>query len=305
MIRIVSLIASATEIVHALGMGHCQVGRSHECDFPTSVTSLPICTAPKFPLFENSREINKSVKETRLNTLSIYRVFEDVLKDLGPTHILTQSQCDVCAVSLSDVEQAVAKHLSFQPNILSLQADRLSGIWKDIRSVADALGIEEKGRELVDRLMESMQQISSQPLAASERPSVACLEWLEPLMAAGNWMPELVEMAGGKNLFGEAGKHSPWMSWEDLCKSDPDIVVILPCGFTLNRTAKELYWLTDRPEWKSLKAVNTHRVYITDGNQYGNRPGPRIVESLQILAEIIHPTVFDARFKGTGWKQVC
>jgi len=305
MIRIVSLIASATEMVHALGMGNCQVGRSHECDFPTSVKSLPICTAPKFPVSEDSGEINKSVKETLLNTVSIYRLFEDVLKDLAPTHILTQSQCDVCAVSLSDVEQAVAKRLSFQPKIVSLQANRLAGIWNDIRSVADALGIEKKGHELVGRLTEGMQRISSQALAASEHPRVACLEWLEPLMAAGNWMPELVEMAGGKNLFGEAGTHSPWMSWEDLCESDPDIIVILPCGFDLKRTAKELYWLMDRPEWKSLKAVNTHRVYITDGNQYGNRPGPRIVESLQILAEIIHPTVFDARFKGTGWKQVC
>jgi len=305
MIRIISLIASATEIVHALGMGHCQVGRSHECDFPTSVTSLPICTAPKFPLSENSRETNKSVKETLLNTVSIYRVFEDVLKDLAPTHILTQSQCDVCAVSVSDVEQAVAKRLSFQPNIVSLQAERLTGIWTDIRLVAEALGIEEKGHELVEQLTESMQQISNQALAAAERPSVACLEWLEPLMAAGNWMPELVEMAGGKNLFGEAGKYSPWMSWDELCDSDPDIIVILPCGFDLKQTAKEMYWLADQPGWKSLKAVNNHRVYITDGNQYGNRPGPRIVESLQILAEIIHPTVCDARFEGTGWKQAC
>ncbi len=134
------------------------------------------------------------------------------------------------------------------------------------------------------------------------RPTVACVEWIEPLMAAGNWMPELVAMAGGVNLFGEAGKHSPWMDWERRsCAADPDVIVVLPCGFDIDRGAREMAALTARPEWRSLRAVRDDRVFVPDGNQYFNRPGPRLVESLEILAELLHPHLFPARHSGTGW----
>lgn len=304
MTRIVSLIASATEIIHALDMGTHQVGRSHECDFPESVLSLPICTAPTFPISGNSQEIDNRVKETLRKALSVYDILEEVLEQLQPTHIITQSQCEVCAVSLREVEEAVGKRLSCQPTVVSLQPDGLEDVWKDIGLVADRLGIQAKGEELVGNLKQQMDRISSQAQATSKRPRVACIEWLEPLMAAGNWMPELVEMAGAENLLGEAGQHSSWMSWEDLFQSDPDILVVLPCGFDMKRTREEMYWLTDRSEWSSLKAVKSGRVYLTDGNQYFNRPGPRLVESLQILAEIIHPEVFDTDFEGIGWQRL-
>jgi iron complex transport system substrate-binding protein len=134
-----------------------------------------------------------------------------------------------------------------------------------------------------------MEAISRRALQRSRRPTVACIEWLEPLMAAGNWVPELVEMAGGVNLFGEAGKHSPWMSWEQLVEADPEVIAIMPCGWDAARTQPEMHWLTDRPEWPSLRAVRTGRVHLTDGNRYFNRPGPRLVESLDILAAILHP----------------
>ena len=216
MTRIVSLIASATEIVHALEMGTHQVGRSHECDFPKSVLSLPICTAPTFPISGNSQEIDNRVKETLRKALSVYDIFEEVLEQLQPTHIITQSQCEVCAVSLREVEEAVGKRLSCQPTVVSLQPDGLDDVWKDIGLVAARLGIEAKGKELVGNLSQQMDRISSRAQTTSKRPRVACIEWLEPLMAAGNWMPELVEMAGGENLLGESGKHSSWMSWEEL-----------------------------------------------------------------------------------------
>jgi len=303
MTRIVSLIASATEIVHALEMGTHQVGRSHECDFPKSVLSLPVCTAPTFPISGNSQEIDNRVKETLRKALSVYEVFEEVLEQLQPTHIITQSQCEVCAVSLREVEEAVGKRLSCQPTLVSLQPDGLNEVWKDMGLVANSLGIEAKGTELVESLSQRMDRISSRAQTASKRPRVACVEWLEPLMAAGNWMPELVERAGGENLLGESGKHSSWMSWEELSQSDPDILVVLPCGFDMKRTREEMYWLTDRSEWGSLKAVQKGRVYVTDGHQYFNRPGPRLMESLQILAEIIHPEVFDADFEGVGWQR--
>ena len=304
MTRIVSLIASATEIVHALEMGSHQVGRSHECDFPESVLSLPICTAPTFSISGNSQEIDTRVKETLRKALSVYEVFDEVLEQLQPTHIITQSQCEVCAVSLREVEEAVGKRLSCQPTLVSLQPDGLDDVWKDMGLVADSLGIEAKGEELVESLSQQMDRISGRAQATDQRPRVACVEWLEPLMAAGNWMPELVGMAGGENVLGESGKHSSWMSWEELCQSDPEILVVLPCGFDMKRTREEMYWLTDRSEWSSLKAVKNGHVYLTDGHQYFNRPGPRLVESLQILGEIIHPEVFDADFEGIGWQRI-
>lgn len=135
----------------------------------------------------------------------------------------------------------------------------------------------------------------------SKNPTVACIEWLDPLMAAGNWVPELVEMAGGVNLFGEAGKHSPWMTWEELVQKDPDIILCLPCGWGIEKVRSEMPVLTRRAEWKNLKAVRGHQVYLLDGNQYFNRPGPRLVESLEILAEIIHPKIFQFNHKGKGW----
>ncbi len=303
MTRIVSLIASATEIVHALEMGAHQVGRSHECDFPDSVLSLPICTAPTFPISGNSQEIDNRVKETLRKALSVYEVFDKVLEQLQPTHIITQSQCEVCAVSLREVEEAVGKRLTCRPTVVSLQPDGLNEVWQDMGLVAFSLGIEAKGAELVESLSQQMDEISGRAQATSQRPRVACVEWLEPLMAAGNWMPELVELAGGENLLGESGKHSSWISWEELSQSDPDILVVLPCGFDMKRTREEMYWLTDRSEWSSLRAVQKGRVYVTDGHQYFNRPGPRLMESLQILAEIIHPEVFDANFEGVGWQR--
>ena len=178
-----------------------------------------------------------------------------MLEQLQPTHIITQSQCEVCAVSLREVEEAVGKRLSCQPTVGSLQPDGLDDVWKGMGLVADSLGIEAKGEEVVGHLKQQMDRISGRAQPTSKRPRVACLEWLEPLMAAGNWMPELVERAGAENLLGETGKHSSWINWEELFQSDPDILVILPCGFDMKRTREEMYWLTDRSEWSSLTAV--------------------------------------------------
>jgi iron complex transport system substrate-binding protein len=301
--RIISLIASATEIVHALGMGDFMVARSHECDFPSSVLSLPVCTSPKFAISGNSREIDTLVKQTLQTALSVYEVDEELLERLQPTLIITQSQCDVCAVSLRDVEAALSRHLTCQPEVVSLQPNALADIWNDIRSVASALDIAVTGEQLVEKLNHDLNAISVRALASPHRPTVACLEWIEPLMAGGNWVPELVEMAGAINLFGAAGKHSPWLEWSDLCRHDPDCLVVMPCGFDLDRTEKEMYWLAERPEWKSLRAVRSGQVYLTDGNQYFNRPGPRVVETLQILAEILHPELFPPELEGKGWKK--
>jgi iron complex transport system substrate-binding protein len=285
-IRIASFIASATEIVDALGMSGSLVGRSHECDYPPGlVEHLPCCTKQKIEVSGNSLEIDRQVKANLTNALSIYEVLDDVLEELQPTHILTQTQCEVCAVSLRDVERSVASRLASRPKIVSLQPNCLEDIWDDMRRVASSLDIAERGEQVISDLREKMRLIAAG--ATTKRPTVACIEWLSPLMAAGNWVPELVEMAGGVNLFGEAGKHSPWMTWEELVARDPDVIVVMPCGFDEVRTRAEMYWITERPEYAGLKAVRTGQVYPVDGNQYFNRPGPRVVESLEILTRIL------------------
>ena len=300
--RIVSLIASATEIVDALGQLENLVGRSHECDYPEEVKSLPVCTRPRIAVDADSQEIDRLVKESARTAVSIYEVFEDTIENLQPTHILTQIQCEVCAVSLRDVEQALARGMKGHPKIVSLQPDSLAEIWEDVRRVARALDIAPAGEEVVHALQKRMAGLCRSCPHCSDRPRVACIEWLEPLMAAGNWTPELIEMGGGINLFGEAGKHSPWMTWDELAAADPDVLVIAPCGFDLARTAQEIHWMTDRPGWADLRAVRNRRVYLADGNQYFNRPGPRVVETLEALVEMLYPDRHQARLRGTAWR---
>ena len=247
--RVVSLIASATEIVDELGEFASLVGRSHECDYPAEVLRLPCCTRPRFDASGTSSEIDTLVKTTLTNALSVYEVLDDVMERLQPTHIITQTQCEVCAVSLRDVERSIAGKLASHPRIVSLQPNSLADIWEDMRRVACALGVESRGEERIARLQERMRTIAERA-KGGRLTTVACLEWLEPLMAAGNWMPELVEMAGGNNLFGERGRHSPWMTWDELSARDPDVIIAMPCGFDLQRTAREMHWLTDDVRWR-------------------------------------------------------
>jgi iron complex transport system substrate-binding protein len=304
MLRIVSLIASATEIVDALELTSQQVGRSHECDYPDQIRTLPVCTTPSFPIDGNSSEIDREVKTRVSNALSVYEVFQDVLDRLQPTHVITQTQCRVCAVSLEDVERALTGSISSRPKLVALEPNALVDIWCDIQRVAIACGMPAKGDAVVHQLQDRMQRISARAQELKRKPRVACIEWHEPLMSAGNWVPELVAMAGAVNLFGTAGQHSPWMSWDELAASDPDVIISMPCGFDLERTQKELYWLTGRPEWRKLRAVQSGEFYLADGNQYFNRPGPRIVESLQILAEILHPDLFEPSLRGPAWRRL-
>lgn len=220
-----------------------------------------------------------------------------MLERVQPTHIITQTQCEVCAVSLSDVEKSIASRLASRPEIVSLQPNSLEDIWEDFRRVGSSLGVQ--AESVIEELRGRMAQISGRALRTMRRPRVACIEWLEPLMAAGNWVPELVEMAGGVNLFGEAGRHSPWMTWDQLIASHPDVTIAMPCGFDLERTHKEMHWMTENPDFKRL----TGKVYLADGNQFFNRPGPRIVESLQILGEILYEEQFKPALQGVGWRE--
>jgi iron complex transport system substrate-binding protein len=299
--RIVSLIASATEIVCALGFEDQLVGRSHECDFPESVKRLPVCTAPKFNVHGSSREIDERVKSTLQEAVSVYDVDADLLQQLRPEVIVTQAQCEVCAVSLRDVERAVCGWPNGGPRVITLNPNALADVWDDIARVAAGLGVPKCGTALVAQLRGRMGVVTDRARGLPQ-PTVACLEWLDPLMAAGNWVPELVEMAGGINLFGAAGKHAPWMTWEELRDREPEVIVALPCGLDLERTRAEMASLTRRGDWPRLRAVRAGRVYLMDGNQFFNRPGPRLAESLEILAEVLHPGAFTYGHQGMGWQ---
>lgn len=303
-LRLLPLISSATEIVHALGLGEFQVGRSHECDYPSSVAQLPVCTRPAIPVSGSSKEIDQLVKEKIAAAVSVYEVDSARIRDLRPSHIFTQTQCKVCAVSLDDVERALQEQIGIAARVVSLEPYALADLWRDIGRVAQACGCTERGDELNSSLQIKMCAISERAKKAPYRPTVAALEWLEPLMASGNWVPELIEMAGGTNLFGLEGQHSPWMEWQQVVASDPDVIVGLPCGFDLARTRNEMYWVTERPEWNRLKAVQEGRVFICDGNQFMNRPGPRLLESLQAIAEMLHPEVFEPKLEGVAWERL-
>ncbi len=285
--RVVSLIASSTEIVCALGLESLLVGRSHECDFPESVKALPRLTEPSIDVSGSSADIDRKVREAARDALSIYRVDDAALAALKPDVVITQTQCEVCAVSLKDVEAALAKRLGLSPKVVPLTPNSLSDLRADIRRVASALGAPERGEALVESLDDRMHRAAAR-IKDAPRKSVAVIEWIDPLMSAGNWTPTLVELAGGRDLFGTAGRHSGTLEWEALRKADPEVLVVAPCGFDIARTRADLAALTKRPGFADLRAVKEKRAFVADGNAYFNRPGPRCVEAMRALVEMIH-----------------
>ena len=299
--RIVSLIASATEIVSALGMEDRLVGRSHECDFPPSILSLPVCSSSKVDAAASSRDIDRQVREIVGEALSVYRVEGRLLDELAPTVIVTQTQCEVCAVSLRDVEEAVCEVVRSRPQIVPLAPMSLGDVFEDIEAVAEALGVPDRGARLVQDLRGRLEAIQARTRELEERPTVACVEWIDPPMHAANWVPQLVEISGGVVIAGESGRHSGYFEFDELRAADPEVIAVMPCGFDIPRTGIEMSALAAHPAWDDLGAVRNGRVFLTDGNQYFNRPGPRVVESAEILAELLHPKVFDFGHRGSGW----
>jgi len=298
--RVLSLLSSTTEIIYALGCGDRLVGRSHECDYPEEVSELPICTIPKFNVDGTSREVDNEVKSLVQSALSIYYINEKLLKELKPDIIFTQSQCEVCAVSVNDVENALKNITGLSSRVISVEPNSLEDIFNDILTIAEILNVRKKGKELVE-LIKAKIDSTEKIVYQKSSPSVAAIEWIDPLMAAGNWVPQLIKVAGGKNLFGEAGKHSPWMKYNDLVEQDPEIIIVMPCGYDIKKSLIEIKTLESKKGWGSLKAVRNRNVYITDGNQFFNRPGPRIIESLEILLEIIHPDLSELKHIDSGW----
>lgn len=299
--QIISLLPSATEIVCALGLEKNLVGRSHECNFPESVKNLPVCSEANLPDDLSSAAIDLKVKEILSDALSVYTVKRETVKSLAPDVIITQDQCEACAVSLKEVEESLENFLDKSAQIISLQPNKLDDIFKDIQTIADALEVPETGNTLIEDLQERIDIIRHKLKYVESRPTVACIEWLDPLMISGNWIPELVSVAGGKSILAETGKHSPYVQWDAILQADPEVIVVMPCGFSIERTMREIDILLNLPGFAAMQAVKNNRLYISDGSQYLNRPGPRIVDSIEMIAEIVHPKLFNFGYEGNGW----
>lgn len=285
--RIVSLIASATEIVCALGARSDLVGRSHECDWPADVEALPPLTSPRFDTGLSSQEIDSAVKDIVREGLSVYDVDRDLLKELAPDVIVTQDQCEVCAANLSDVENALCDWVGQDIQIISLQPETLTDVIDDVCTVAKAIGRGSEAEDLKTSLNERLNNLADIIPAEAKRPSVFILEWIDPPMAAGHWIPKLVEAAGGRNLITKEGDPSSYVSWEDIAKADPDLIIVAPCGFDLNRTVNEMAPLANVPAWQNLRAVQDGKVAVMDGNRFINRPSPAVIESAEIVSDIL------------------
>jgi len=313
-VRIVSLLASATEMIYQLGCLDQLVGRSHECDYPPEVHSLPVVSRVQIDIDTSSAQIDAQIKQLAhkeaepedpaLKALSIYALDVEQLQALRPDVIFTQTQCEVCAVSERDVMQAIQHLTGLQPRVVSLAPHQLDDVWEDVLRVGEALARYDQAKMLVSGYKKRLDYLRNATSKFGSRQRVTVLEWLDPLMAAGNWTPELVDYAGGENVFGEVGLHSPWLSWEELQAEDPDVLVLSPCGFSIERTLQDVAILQEHPAWQSLRAVKNRRVYTIDGNQYLNRSGPRLVESAELLGRVIWGEQLGVEVDANGWKHI-
>lgn len=298
-IRVVSLLPAATEIAWALGLGDNLVGRSHECDWPPDARMLPALTRPRVDPAASSQEINDAVdrafRESQGVPCSLFALEAERLATLEPDLILTQAICNVCAVDSHEVE-AVVLRSRHRTRVISLSATTLAGLWADILTVGGATGRLPLARELIARLRARCDSIAFRVAALCRTepsvPRVAVVEWLDPPMAAGNWVPELVRLAGGSDCLGRSGEHSHWIDWPAIAEANPDVIILAPCGFTLDRTLQAAMATDVGGQLARTRAAREGRLWVMDGHHLINRPGPRLVDSLEVLAFIFHPGRF-------------
>jgi iron complex transport system substrate-binding protein len=285
--HIVSLLPSATEMVCALGLRDKLVGVTHECDFPQSVLTLPKVTRTSIPHDASSAQIDAMVRERSRSKMALYQLDAPVLMELRPDLIVTQALCDVCAVDETEVRQAACS-MPWGPRIINLEPLSLQDVFDSMRIVARAAGIADEGKSILDELNRRTKIVADRYKNLTDRPSVVFLEWLDPLFCGGHWNPQLVDLAGGRELIGKVGERSRRIEWDELRHADPDVLFIACCGYSTDRALVDLSSLKQKPGWKDLKAVKNNRVYVEDGSAYFNRPGPRLVDSLEILAKRLH-----------------
>lgn len=290
--RIVSLVPAATEICFALELGSDVVGVSPECDYPPAAAQLPRISRSRLD-FEGkaSAATSRLVGETLAKGEALYQVDEKALRAASPDIILTQGLCEVCAPMADDV-RTVASHLPSRPRVVSLDPHSLRDVLEDIERVGRACGVSGTASSLVADLRERIERVGFLASHVPDRPTCLCLEWLDPLFLAGHWVPEMVDIAGGRSVLAKPGEKSPRVEAKAVALSVPDVVVLMPCGFHLDRTLQEARALAAQPWWPDLPAVRRGRVWVADGSSYFNRPGPRLVTGLEILAHIVHPEIF-------------
>ena len=297
--RVVSLLASGTEIVCALGLGETLVGRSHECDNPPWVTSLPACSEPAFDVSVSSREIDAEVGRRIRSCEPLYRIHTDLIRELKPDVVIAQEHCEVCAVTPAGIESAGCGTPG--ERVVALTAGTLRGIWGGMIRVAEALGCEEEGRALVCREQRRLEAVRERTAGTRGR-TVVMLEWMAPLYAMGNWSPELVEIANGELVLGKKGEHSSAIPFDRLREADPEVLLVAPCGFDLERTLRERRVLEDQPGWRELRAVREGKVVFADGNRFFNRSGMTVSQTAEIIAEILHGVRFENSVQGSHWR---
>jgi iron complex transport system substrate-binding protein len=303
--RIVSFLPSATEIACALGLEGSLLGITHECDYPPEVKTKPVVVRNVLPLETMSQsEIDRAVAERMRAGLSLYQIDEQLLREIAPDLILTQDLCQVCAPSGNEVSQ-VLKSLPKTPQILWMTPRNVSEIFDNVRDLGVATGRTKEADKLVDECKARIEALSLKSATVASRPRVFCMEWLDPVYASGHWVPELVAMAGGVDEIGHAGGESVRVSWDDIAAWAPEVLVIMPCGFNLQQTMKQIWsvfgaygsrWGGSRAgssHFFDLPAVRNGRVFAVDANSYFARPGPRVVEGAELLARLIHPDLFD------------
>jgi iron complex transport system substrate-binding protein len=288
--RIVSLLPSATEIICELGLRDQLVGVTHECDYPRSVMSLPKVTKTLIPMDATSREIDALVRDKLGAQSALYSLDMETLERLAPDLIVTQALCDVCAVAEDEVKNAACL-LPTGPRVVNLEPETLGEVLACIRQVARAVGDESLADPVIDRLQGRVDAVIARARRVRARPRVALLEWLDPPFSTGHWNPELIRLASGVDGLGREGERSVTLRWDQVIEWQPEVVIISCCGFTAERALEETHVLRDVTGWSELPAVRDGRVYVTDGASYFSRPGPRLVDSLELLAHVIHPDV--------------
>ncbi|WP_135827976.1 cobalamin-binding protein [Halorussus halobius] len=289
--RVVSLLPSATEIGYALGIE--PVGVSHECDYPPRAAELPAANRSLVDPTASTAEINEQVEAAMDDHDGVYDVRRDVLRELDPDLILTQGICDVCAVDSVLVEDALAE-LDLDARVLTTDPHSLEDVFEDVRLIGEATGRTERAESLVADLRERVRAVERAVPSRAATPRVAVLDWMQPPMTSGHWIPGMVERAGGAYGLAEPRVPSRPIAWEDVLEYDPEVLVVAPCGFDLDTTHDRLDELTGRDGWQDLSAVQSGRVYAIDGNHYVNRPGPRLVDTLEYFAAILHPETFES-----------
>ncbi len=298
--RIVSLLASGTEIVCGLGAGQALVGRSHECDSPEWVRKLPVCTRPAFDIEMSSKKIDAEVRRRLKEGEPLYHIDGDLIRELEPDLLITQEHCEVCAVTSADVARTGCEDLADQ--VLALSAGTVPGIYDGILAVGKAINRTSAAYALIAGIQQQIEK-TYQAVRKKSTPTVVVLEWTDPLFPTGNWGPELVEAANGKLLLGGKGEHSHAISWEHVREADPDYLIVAPCGYNLNRTTREGSVLEALPGWFELTAVVKGHVVFADGNKFFNRPGPTIAATAEIIAEIIHDCRLRPSWEGRTWQR--